>query len=382
VKSESKIFLNNAATSFPKPEVVANAVLRALHSPPTEPSRGGRGVDHVTNCRRLAANLFDVPSIEQVILTHSGTLALNLALFGSIEHGHVVATVFEHNSVLRPLAELRRRAAVDVTFVPPDAEGRIRVETVLAACRPDTRAVVVNHCSNVTGAIVAIPQLAKALAGFRCTLIVDISQSAGTVEMSYASLPGRVVLAGAGHKALLGPSGTGLLIVPKTGLRPILFGGTGTLSDQEYHPLELPLRHEAGTANVHGLAGLAAGLAYIIDKGFSTLAATRTSLLTLAREQLGTIDGLWLSPLPDNDGRAGIVSFCLQGWEPDALAATLNDVFDIEVRSGLHCAPLAHRALGTHPKGTVRVSVGPFNTENDIMCLTRALQQLASTTNG
>lgn len=374
-----RVYLNNAATSFPKPPEVLDAVMKSLAEPPSEPGRVGGGRDTVHACRLGVAELFGVTDAHRVTLLPSATYALNAALLGLVRPGdHVVTTMLEHNSVLRPIAHLAVRG-VDLSRIAPDGSGLISSQAVEQALRPTTRAVVITHASNVTGGIQPIESIAAVVARHGAVLIVDAAQSSGCVSLDHESLPGRVFVAFAGHKGLYGPAGTGGLIVPDDELEQTVFGGTGVRSEAELHPGQLPLRHEAGTPNLPGIAGLEAGVAFVTRKSVDALGQHRANLVRRLREGLSRWPAVRLSPLPNDDGRAGVVSFEVEGWSPADLGLILRESYDIEVRTGLHCAPAAHEWLGTRREGNVRASVGAFNTDADVDALVRAIGEIGGT---
>jgi cysteine desulfurase / selenocysteine lyase len=361
------LYLNNAATAFPKPPAVAEAVSRSLRTVPSEPGRSqGRG-DSLGLCRTSLATLFDVPDPRQICLLPSATMALNTVINGILdEGGHAISTVVEHNSVLRPLTHMAVNRGATLTFVRPEGDGIISPGSLRRALGPDTRLIALTAASNVTGAIQPVEALAEIAADVGVPLLVDAAQSAGAVPLDYQRLPGRVYVAFAGHKGLLGPTGVGGLIVPDDALKQTIVGGTGVRSENPRHPGNLPLRHEAGTPNLSGFAGLEAGVSYILERGVGALGTHRHRLVHTLRRTLEEIPGVSLTPLPNDDGRAGIVSFTVRDLPPQEVGFTLFEAFGIAVRSGLHCAPRIHEHLGTAPLGTVRVSVGPFNTVSDM----------------
>jgi cysteine desulfurase family protein len=373
------IYFNNAATSHPKPPDVYGAVAETLAAPPVEPGRAGAGEDDpVDRCRRQLATFFSVADPGQVTLLPSATHALNLVITGLLGGGgHAVTTTLEHTSVLRPLAHLGRDRGVETTHLDPDATGRVPPEAVADALRAETRLVALTHAANVTGSIQPVQEIAGIAARRQVPLLLDASQSAGAVEIDYQHLPGRVYLAFAGHKGLLAPTGVGGLVVPDDELPQTVVGGTGVRSESLLHPPELPLRHEAGTPNLPGLAGLAAALTWLRQQGIENQGRHRHELVTALRQSLRRNRRIKLCPLAGDDGRAGIVTFNLEGWRPEELAHVLRESFGIETRPGLHCAPLAHQHLGTAPLGAVRVSFGPFNTADEVEHLVTALKSIS-----
>jgi selenocysteine lyase/cysteine desulfurase len=294
-------------------------------------------------------------------------MALNTVINGILdEGGHAVSTRIEHNSVLRPLTHMAANRGATLTFVAPDGEGIISPGSLRRALRPDTRLIALTGASNVTGAVQPVEEIAEIAADAGVPLLLDAAQSAGAVPLDYQRLPGRVYVAFAGHKGLLGPAGVGGLFVPDDSLKQTIVGGTGVRSESPRHPGSLPLRHEAGTPNLSGVAGLEAGVSFVLERGIEALGEHRQRLVRALRSALEEIPRVSLTPLPHDDGRVGIVSFVVRDLPPEEVGFTLHEVFGIVVRSGLHCAPRIHEHLGTAPLGTVRVSVGPFNTQADM----------------
>lgn len=375
------IYLNNAATSFPKPATVVDAVSRWLQEPPADPGRdSAMAQDPQTTCRAELAALFGVDEPNRIVLLPSATHALNLVIHALLVPGsHAVTTMLEHNSVLRPIAHRQRGHGVTVTHVWPDSSGQIPPEAIAEAITRDTRLIVVTHASNVTGGIQPVEEMADLAAGAGVPLLIDASQSAGAVPLAHRCLPGRVYIAFAGHKGLLGLPGTGgLVLANKCGDLPqLIVGGTGVRSESLFHPPELPLRHEAGTPNLPGAVGLLAGVQAVRARGVEAEGAHRHHLVERLRSRLETVGGVRVLPLARNDGRAGIVSFTVDGWTPEEMGYVLQRSFGITTRSGLHCAPLVHQVFGTAPLGTVRASVGFANTEEQVDALATAVAHLA-----
>ena len=373
------VYLNHAATTHPRPPAVVSAVVAALSSAPVHPGRGAGGQDPLTEARLALAELLDVDGAERIALLPSATYALNLAIAGLAPQpgDHVVTTRLEHNSVLRPLAHSAAAGRLRVSYVSPDRLGRVSAEDVERALEPRTRLVAVTHVCNATGSIQPIREIAAAAAHRGVALLVDASQSAGVVPLGHRSLPGRVFIAFAGHKSLLGPPGVGGLVLADDRLPQGVVGGTGIRSEEPFHPPELPLRHEAGTPDVPAAAGLAAGVRLVLARGLAVEGARRGRLTTRLRSRLAATPGVSLSPELEPDPRAGIVAFRLAGWSPGDVGDALLRSFDIEVRTGLHCAPLLHEPLGTAPLGTVRASIGWSTTEADVDTLATAVEALA-----
>lgn len=374
------IYLNNAATSFPKPPAVVEAVNRWLIEPPVDSGRDtSHGQDPRAVCRAELAALLGVDDPRYVVLLPSATHGLNLVIQSLLsEGGHCVTTMLEHNSVLRPIAHRQQDYGVQATFVHPDTSGRVSAAAVRAALMPATRLVVVTHASNVTGSIQPISTIAEVAAEAGVPLLVDAAQSAGTVPLAHRDLPGVVYIAFAGHKALLGPPGTGGLVLATQGmLRQHIVGGTGVRSESLSHPEALPLRHEAGTPNLCGIVGLLAGVRAVRARGVKAEGCRRHRLVARLRAGLSGVRTVRVLPLVGDDGRAGVVSFAVDGWDPEQVGFVLRQSFDIITRSGLHCAPLAHKVFDTSPLGTIRASVGFENTEAHVDALVAAVAQLA-----
>ena len=374
------VWMNNAAGSFPKAPGVVEAVRDALSAPPREPGRHAGdddGANPFEESRRLLASLFGVPDPERVILLPSATIALNTAVHGCAPHGgRVVTSALEHNSVLRPARLYSKGMGSELEILNPGPEGVITPEIVGGALAAGTAAVVLTHGSNVTGAVQPVEAVAEVCAERGVPLIVDAAQTAGCVRLDAGALPGRVFVAFAGHKGLLGPPGVGGLLVPDDEMAPLLVGGTGHKSESLTQPPGLPIRYEAGTPNTPGVAGLAAALRYIDERGIESLGEAKALLVRELLSSLPRIPGIKLTPSPSRDARVGIVSFVHDSWAPTELAHLLRESFGVETRGGLHCAPLVHEIQGTAPAGCVRLSVGPFNTLDQVGMLIEALSAI------
>ena len=375
------IYLDNAATSHPKPPAVLDAVARAMTDYNANPGRSGHraaleAARAVLQTREQLAALMNAPDPLGIIHCFNCTDALNLAIKGTLRAGdHVIATQLEHNSVLRPLAGLAARRRIDLTLLPPRPDGFIDPGDVRAALTGRTALIVCTHASNVTGAIqpvAAIGQVARE-AGVR--FLVDGAQALGALPVDVQAL-GCDLYAFPGHKSLLGPQGIGgLFIAPGVGLIPQREGGTGSSSDSLLQPEEAPERYESGTLNLPGIAGLGAGCAHV-KKRLSQIMMHERELCRALYEGLAALPGATLySPAGEAD-RAGIVSFNVA----DLTSAQVADALarrDIAVRGGLHCAPGAHRFLGTLRRGAVRASVGHANTFEEIDAFLAAVREIA-----
>jgi cysteine desulfurase/selenocysteine lyase len=374
------IYLDNAATSYPKPESVYQAVMHAMREVGASPGRGGhrRSLEAgriMFQAREVAAALFSAPDSSRIIFTHSATESLNMALRGTLVPGeHVITSSMEHNSLARPL-HLLEKQGVELTIVQAGPDGVIDPGDVRRALTPRTRMIAIGHVSNVSGTIQPIDQISAIAREAGTLFLLDAAQSAGSVPIDVVS-SGIDLLAVPGHKGLYGPQGTGLLYVASSvALTPLLAGGTGTNSTSEDQPDELPDGYEAGTHNLPGIAGLKAGMEFVMEQGVATIGEHERALVSYAIEKLQGLPQVTLH-CPTNPAlRGAVLSFTIAGKDPAAIAFELDQRFDIAVRAGLHCAPRAHRTLGTFPGGTVRMSPGWFTTREEIVLFCDAVVQ-------
>ena len=374
------IYFNNAATSYPKPEVMAQAVLDELRSPPSNHHRDHTVIPSAdTRCRTALAKMFKASAPERVILCSGATEGLNLALNCLIgrQGRQVVTTHFEHNAVLRPLYHLAKTRLVELEIVAADPTGRTAHHDIIRAMGVKTGLVVVNHASNVNGAVIDVAAIHDACRQRGLPLLIDASQSAGAIPLNSTELS-HAVIAFAGHKGLWGPPGTGGLIVGRSlELEPWKLGGTGIHSDLETMPDLWPMKFEAGTNNYPGLAGLAASVNHILEQGLENLARARDHLARELVRKLSSQPGIRICDPSDRENPCGVVSFNMDGFPPGEIGYILQESFDIRVRTGLHCAPLIHKALGASPYGTIRVSFSPMNTLAEVDSLLQALSALS-----
>jgi cysteine desulfurase/selenocysteine lyase len=382
----SRIYLDNAATSFPKPSAVYEAVDYVQRQMGAAEGRSATRTAMqvhavIERCRQRAARLLGAENPQRIIFTFNATDSLNLALHGLLRPGdHVVTSAIEHNSVLRPLRHLADRG-VQVTHVAADGEGRVSPNRVEQAIRPNTRLVALLHASNVMGTIQPIDAVGEIARQAGAFFLVDAAQTAGhlPIDVSASSID---LLACAGHKGLLGPLGTGILYV-KPGveehLQSVRQGGTGTNSEDDHQPDRVPDKYEAGNHNVPGLFGLEAGLAWLEERTVAEVSHHERQLTARLLEDLSGLPRLRVYGPKSIEDRVGVVSVTIEGMDPQELAAILDDSFGIETRAGLHCAPGAHRCLGTFAAGgTLRLSPGPFTTEAEIDAAASALRSIAT----
>ena len=374
------IYLDNAATTLQKPPCVGQAMLDALE----HAGNPGRGAHEPTlhaarivyHARETLATLLHAESPDCIAFTANVTQALNTALCGLVRPGdHVITTVCEHNSVLRPLYRLREQGA-EVSFVEVDDTGRLRYEQFEKFLRPNTRLVVVTHASNVTGNLTDLAFVSAFAKKHGLTLVVDAAQTAGARSVNVQAL-GVDVLCFTGHKALLGPQGTGGLYVrPGLTMAPLVVGGSGVHSFDEHHPVEMPTALEAGTLNVPGIAGLGAGVRWLLTQGVEALETKEIALARLFYETVREIPGVRLYG-DFTAPRAPIVSLNLAGEDSARVADALWEEYGICVRAGAHCAPLMHKALGTVEQGVVRFSFSHSNTMKEALHAAQAVRELA-----
>ncbi len=382
-----RIYLDNAATSWPKPDSVYEAVDRYLRHGGAAAGRGGyrHGIEAdrlVADARKQVADLLGAGDPLQIVFTCSGTDSLNLALHGALRPGdHVITSVVEHNSVLRPLRYLELAADVRVTRVGCGAAGIVDPDELRRAVTPRTRLVALIHVSNVTGAVQPVDEVGRIAREAGALFLVDAAQSVGHMPVNVADWQADLVAAPA-HKGLLAPLGLGILYVApgiEQRLTPWRQGGTGTQSEQDRQPESMPDRFEAGNHNVPALAGLGAALSYLHERGIDAVRRHEQQLTARLLNGLLGQRGITVYGPADATRQGSVVSFNVEGYDPQEVAGTLDAACGIEARAGFHCAPLMQHALGTNERGgTVRFSVGPFNTEQDIDEAIRAVGDIAS----
>ena len=378
------IYLDNAATSFPKPEAVYRSIDEAFRQFGGNPGRGGHqlALDAgriLFTAREAVAGFFGINDSSRVVFAANATVAINQALFGSLRPGdRVVTTNMEHNAVARPLRALQERG-VEVVKVAADGRGFVSPQDFCQACSAaPTALAVLGHISNVTGTIQDLATIGPWCRSHGVTLLVDAAQSAGLLPIDVETL-GIDLLAAPGHKGLFGPVGSGFLYVrPGLELVPLLYGGTGANSQSDLMPEVMPERLESGTPNTPGLAGLTAGIAWLEEVGLAAIREHEIECMRRLRTGLAALPGLALYGPGDATQSGGLLSFNIKGFDPSTVAFRLDHEFSICVRSGLHCAPEAHRAIGTYPAGTVRVSPNMMNSLTEIETFIAAIATIAS----
>ncbi|WP_459965524.1 aminotransferase class V-fold PLP-dependent enzyme [Paenibacillus sp. JCM 10914] len=378
------IYLDHAATSWPKPPEVLAAMEQALLHASANPGRGShhmavKAARILYGTRRVLAELFGVKNPNDIVLTSNTTEALNMALKGYLSEGdHVIATMIEHNSVRRPLEYLRRTRGIHVDYVQVDEEGQPDLQQINKMFRSNTRMLVCSHSSNLLGSILPLREIGEMVRGKGAVMLVDAAQSAGTLDINVEDLS-IDMLAFPGHKGLLGPQGTGgLYISPTIELEPILHGGTGSQSEAIEMPTVRPDRYEAGTPNTVGHAGLLAGILKVQEWTPKMIYQHEWELTQLLMEGLMQNDDLRLLGPGLGKPRTGIVSFVSGQYSSSELAFRLDREYGIAVRAGYHCTPLAHMASDTEQTGAVRVSVGVTTTQEDISVMLTAMKEIYS----
>ena len=381
-----RIYLDNGATTWPKPAGVLDAVDQFLRIGGATAGRGiyQQAIDTATaidKARAGIAQLIGAADAHRIIFTAGGTDSLNLALHGLLRGGdHVVTSVAEHNSVLRPLRAIEDALGIQVSRIGCDASGRIDEEEVCQAIGQKTRLVVLSHASNVTGVIQPTDRIGDLAREHEAFFLIDAAQTAGQLPINVESLQADL-LAAPGHKGLLGPLGSGILYVgprAEEQLIPMRQGGTGSESESDRQPEALPERMEAGNLNVPGIVGLAAGVEYLLEKDVSAIRAHHLALRELLCSGLEKMQNITLYG-PMSQECVGVVSFSISGYAPQEVAAMLDSAYGIQVRAGYHCAADIHDTIGSRETGgTVRISLGPFNDEVQIAQVLKAVGQIAT----
>jgi cysteine desulfurase family protein len=388
------IYFDNAATSWPKPPGVAEAMSHFVNNVGANPGRSGHRLSLeagriVYEAREAVAELFNAADPLRVVFGANVTEALNLAMHGYLRPGdHIITSSMEHNSVMRPLRAMAAArgsdGAIDLSVVACSPEGFLDPADLEAVLRPETAMIVLNHASNVCGSLLPVRQTGEIARRHGCLLLVDVAQTAGAypIDMEADRID---LLAFTGHKALGGPMGTGGLIIGERvdldRFVPLKQGGTGSRSEREEQPDFLPDMCESGTPNAVGLAGLVAGERWVMSRGVDTIRQHEVELTQRLVTGLLEIPGVTVHGGLDAELQTATVSFTIAGLEPSEVGLLLDDEHEIMCRVGLHCAPAAHKTLGTFPAGTVRFGLGAFNTAAEVDTALQAVQEIASSAN-
>ena len=385
-----RLYMDNAATSFPKPSAVTDAMVRYARELGASAGRGAYAEAMETgaliaDCRRRINRLFNGTDANHVVFTLNCSDALNLAIKGLVPLGgraHAICTHIDHNSILRPLNALQDQGRIEQTRVPIDpGTGLVDPDDVRRAIRPDTKLIAVTHASNVTGTVQPIHELGRIAREHAVPFVVDAAQSAGHIPIDVQA-DGIDLLAAPGHKALLGPLGTGFLYVRpglERTLRTIKEGGTGSVSEDDRQPEFMPDKYEPGSHNAIGLVGLNEGVRWVAEQTVEKLAAHDLDLVRTFIDGVSNVDGLTYFGPQGVKNRLGVFSLRVDGYDPHELSSILESQFGILTRSGIHCAPLAHAAIGTLDRGgATRFSFGPFLSKQDVKYATDALGEVAA----
>jgi len=384
-----RIYMDNSATSFPKPDAVIDAMVDFARTCGASAGRGAYAEakaceQRIATCRARVAHLINAESPERIVFAMNCSEGLVMAIRGLLNTApagaHAIATALEHNSVLRPYHALAKQTGLAAEFVPCDpTTGLVDPDDIRRAIRPETKLISCVHVSNVTGTMQPIAEVARIARERDIPFLVDAAQSAGHVEIDVQAL-GADFVAFPGHKSLLGPLGTGVLYIRpgvERKLPTMKEGGTGTISEQPVQPDTMPDKYEIGSHNAIGLAGLSEGVAWVLDRGVADLRAHDERLCELFLERTDGAEHVTVYGPRDVAHRAGVFSVNVDGLSPGDLAAVLESDFGICTRPGVHCAPLAHQTIGTHPTGTCRLSFGPFTTEDHVRHAADALTKIA-----
>ena len=377
------IYLDNAATSFPKPECVCREMDRCMREYCANPGRGGHPLSikagaAVMSARDAICSLFNIHDPMRLVFTKNATEALNIAIKGTTFPGcHVITTAMEHNSVMRPLRTLERNYGVEVTVVEGNELGEIDPEDIKKEIRKNTALIISTLSSNVNGVVMPINEIGHIASRSGVLFLVDASQGAGSMAIDIETL-NVDMMAFPGHKGLLGPQGTGGLYVGEgISIKPLMEGGTGSNSDSSLQPAFFPDLLESGTLNTPGIVGLGTGARYIASIGVEQVFAYKHKLVKLLIEGFSKIPGLTLYSVSDKNRNSGIVAINLKDLDSAELSYIIDREYGIYTRAGLHCSPGAHKVLGTEKRGAVRFSVGYFNTEAELIYTLDALERIS-----
>ncbi|HUW94607.1 MAG TPA: aminotransferase class V-fold PLP-dependent enzyme [Anaerolineae bacterium] len=383
------IYFDNAATSWPKPAVVLEAMSRFMTQVGANPGRSAHRLSieagrMLYETREALARLFNLPDPLRIVFGLNATEALNLALWGMLRPGdRVITSSMEHNSVMRPLRALERDRSVNVDVIGCSSEGFLDPADLESAVKADTRMIVLNHASNVVGSLLPVADAGCIAREHDVLLLVDAAQTAGAypIDMEAMHID---LLAFSGHKSLFGPQGTGGLCIGERvsaeEIDPVKRGGTGSRSEREEQPMFFPDRCESGTPNTVGLAGLRAGVEFVLQQGVEAIRVHEVSLTRRLVAGLLKIPGVTVYGGRDAEMQAATVSFNIEGMAPSEVGLMLDEEYGIMSRVGLHCAPAAHRTIGTFPLGTVRFGLSYFNTAEEVDTAVGAIRRMASAT--
>jgi len=377
------IYLDNAATTYPKPECVYEAIMDCMKNYCANPGRAGhklamKAAREIYDTRENIAKLFNVDNPMNIVFTNNATDSLNLAIKGLVKSGdHIITTSMEHNSVIRPIKALEKNN-VENTVVQCDKDGFLNIEDLRNAIKPNTKLIVTTHASNVCGTLIDIKSVGEVAKENNILYLVDASQTAGVYDIDTKKINVDMIAA-PGHKCLLGPQGTGILYI-REGLELNILkeGGTGSKSEDLFQPNLLPDKYESGTHNTPGIVGLNQGVKFIFEEGIDNIRKHEEDLCEYMLSRLEEVPNIVIYGPKDSKKRAAVISINIGNMDSGEITFLLDSEYDIATRSGIHCAPLAHKTLGTLEQGAVRFSLGYFNTKQDIDTAIEALKQIAN----
>lgn len=377
------IYLDNAATSFPKPAVVCDKMNDCMKNYCANPGRGGHSLSikasrEVVKTRALVGEIFNISNIMNICFTKNATESLNIAIKGILnKKDHVITTNMEHNSVVRPLRVLERDRDIKISFVKSDNMGRMDLNDLEDLINENTKMIISTLSSNVNGIVMPVEEIGKIAKKHNVLFLLDASQGAGSIPIDVEKM-NIDLLAAPGHKGLMGPQGTGILYIgDNIKVRSLLEGGTGSKSEYIYQPEILPDMHESGTLNTPGIVGLGAGIEYIKEYGIDAIKKYKDTLVNQLYQGIQCLKNIKI--YSDISNNSGIMAINFWGIDPNEVSYVLDKVYDIKVRAGLHCAPMAHDTLGTRDLGgVVRFSVGIFNTKEEIDDVIKALTEISN----
>lgn len=376
------IYLDNAATTFPKPEAVYDAVMDCMKNYCANPGRSGhklamKSAREIYDARENIAKLFNIDNPMNIVFTNNATDSLNLAIKGIVNSGdHIITTSMEHNSVIRPIKALEK-LGIENTIVQCDKDGFLDVKDLEKAIKPNTKLIVTTHASNVCGTLIDIKTVSEIAKLHNIVYLVDASQTAGVYNIDLKEVYADM-LAAPGHKGLLGPQGTGILYI-REGLNINILkeGGTGSKSEDLFQPDLFPDKYESGTHNTPGIAGLNEGVKFILKEGINKIKEHEEELCRYMLERLNEVPNIKIYGTKDANKRASVIAVNIGNMDSGEITFLLDNEYDIATRSGIHCAPLAHKTLGTFEQGAVRFSMGYFNTKEEIDKAIEALKEIS-----
>jgi cysteine desulfurase family protein len=385
MKKPSVIYLDNAASSWPKPDATWQAMEHFMRSVGANPGRSGHQLSIeagriIIEAREALAELFGIDDPLRIVFTRNATESLNLVIYGMLQPGdHCITTSMEHNSVMRPLRALEKKG-VELTIIPCPLHGELDPRGIEKAIKKNTRLIVTTHASNIVGTLMPISEVGEIAHAHGIPYCIDAAQTAGAVPIDVEAMK-IDLLAFTGHKSLYGPQGTGGLYIREGlegKLEPLMRGGTGSRSESQEQPDFMPDKYESGTPNTVGIAGLGAGVRFCLAQGVAHIREKEEGLTSILIEGLGSIPGVIVHGCGDAKRQVAICSFNISDQSPSEITMELDEEFSIMSRPGLHCAPIAHQTIGTSPEGTVRLSAGYFTTEEEVAVAIKAVEKIAA----